>query len=123
MSWKAFVFGFVALGLALASCKSSDIGTGINTVDRDYSASVKDAHEAALKTLQDDNLQIESDKADSLGANIVAKRGASDDKVLVDIKGKEKGKSSVSVRVQPGDKAQATMLQDHIEEKLSPAAK
>ena len=42
---------------------------------------------------------------------------------MVDIQGKEKGKSSVSVRVQPGDKAQATMLQDRIEEKLSPAAK
>ncbi|HVE43084.1 MAG TPA: DUF3568 family protein [Planctomycetota bacterium] len=123
MIWKAAGFGIVAVVLALAACSSSDLGTGMNTVDRDYTASVKEAHDAALATLKAENLQIESDKADALGANIVAKRGASDDKVLVDIKGKEKGKSSVSVRVQPGDKAQATMLQDHIEEKLSPAAK
>jgi hypothetical protein len=123
MIWKAAGFGFVAVVLALAACSSSDLGTGMNTVDREYPNTVKEAHEAALATLKAENLQIESDKADALGANIVAKRGASDDKVMVDIKGKEKGKSSVSVRVQPGDKAQATMLQDRIEEKLSPAAK
>jgi len=123
MIWKMSAFGFVLMALALASCSSSDVGTGINNVDRDYSVSVKDAHEAALKTLKDENLQIESDKSDALGANIVAKRGANDDKVLIDIKATEQGKSTVSVRVQPGDKGQATMIQDRIEGKLTPAAK
>ena len=120
---RVSVGGFVLLGLVIASCSSSDMGTGMNTVDREYTNSPKEAHDAALATLKAENLQIESDKADSLGANIVAKRGASDDKVLVDVKGLEKGKTRVSVRVQPGDKHQATMIQDKIGEKLTPAAK
>jgi hypothetical protein len=123
MTWKASAFAAVGIALALAACSSSDLGTGINTVDRDYRNTVKEAHEAALATLKQENLQIESDRADSLGANIVAKRGASDDKVLVDVKPLEKGKSVVSVRVQPGDKRQATMIQDRIEDKLEKMAK
>ena len=121
MTWKVSIAGFLLV--ALAACSSSDLGTGINTVDREYTASVKDAHEAALSTLKAQNLHIESDKADSLGANVVAKRGASDDKVLVDVKAVDKTKSRVSVRVQPGDKEQATAIQDRIGEKLTPAAK
>jgi hypothetical protein len=123
MIWKAVGFGVVAAVLALAACSSSDLGTGANTVDREYNTSVKDAHEAAISALKAENLQIESDKADSLGANIVAKRGASDEKVLVDVKGTEKGKSRVSVRVGSGDKEQATMLQEKIADKIEPAAK
>lgn len=121
--WKVSALGFLGMALALASCSSSDLGTGINTVDRNYKNTVKEAHDAALATLKQENLQIESDKGDSLGANIVAKRGASDDKVLVDVKGMENGTTRVSVRVQPGDKHQASMIQDRIGEKLSPAAK
>jgi hypothetical protein len=123
MIWKASIGGFVLAALALASCSSSDLGTGINTVDREYSATAKQAHDAALATLKNENLLIESDKSDALGASIVARRGTSDNKVLVDVKGLEQGKSRVSVRVQPGDKEQAGMIQDKIGEKLSPAAK
>jgi hypothetical protein len=123
MLWKMSAFGFVLMALALASCSSSDLGTGVNTVDREYTATPKQAHDAAVATLKAENLQIESDKSDALGANIVAKRGTSDDKVLVDVKGMDKGKTQVSVRVQPGDKGQATMIQDKIGEKLTPAAK
>lgn len=121
MMWKAFALGF--LGMALASCSSSDLGTGMNTVDREYKNTVKEAHDAALATLRHENLQIETDRADALGANIVAKRGASDDKVMVDVKGMDKGTTRVSVRVQPGDKNQANLIQDKIGEKLSPAAR
>jgi hypothetical protein len=123
MTWKLSVGGFLLAALALASCSSSDLGTGLNTVDRDYNSTVKEAHDAALATLKDKNLQLESDKGDALGANIVARRGATEDKVFVDIKGVEKGKTKVSVRVQPGDKEKATLIQDKIGEKLTPAAK
>jgi hypothetical protein len=123
MIWKASAFGILGIALALAACSSSDLGTGINTVDRDYKNTVKEAHDAALATLKHENLQIESDRADALGANIVAKRGASDDKVLVDVKGMEKGTTRVSVRVQPGDKNQANLIQDKIGEKLNPTAR
>lgn len=121
MTWKLLVGG--VLMAALASCSSGDLGTGINTVDREYAASVKEAHDAALTTLKNKNLQIESDKSDALGANIVAKRGASDDRVLVDVRPGDKGKSIVSVRVQPGDKSQATMIQDEIDHNLTKAVR
>ena len=49
---KAAGFGFVVVALALASCSSSDLGTGMNTVDREYNISVKEAHEAALSALK-----------------------------------------------------------------------
>jgi hypothetical protein len=123
MIWKLSGFGVLLGALAFMSCSSSDLGTGMNTVDRDYTVSVKEAHDAALTTLKDKDLQIESDKGDALGASIVAKRSTSDDKVLVDVRGLENEKCRVSVRVQPGDKAKATMIQDRIEEKLMPAAK
>jgi hypothetical protein len=113
--------GFLAI--ALAACSSSDMGTGVNTVDRDYSATVKHAHEAAVATLKQQDLEIESDKSDTLGSSIVAKRKANpDNKVLIEVKAIETDKTRVSVRVQPGDKNQAKMIQDQIERKLEKTA-
>ena len=123
MIWKASLGGFLFASLVLASCSSNDLGTGINTVDREYASSVKEAHDAALMVLISQTLQIESDKTDAFGASIVARRGASDYKVLVEVKGLKKSVTQVSVRVQPGDKTKATLLQDQIGEKLTPAAK
>jgi hypothetical protein len=123
MSGKTILGGLLFAALALASCSSNDLGTGINTVDREYPNSVKEAHDAALMVLISQSLQIESDKSDTFGASIVARRGASQDKVLVEVKGVEKAKTEVSVRVEPGDKVKAGLLQDQIGEKLSPATK
>jgi hypothetical protein len=122
MLWKAFGYGFAVVAVALASCSSSDLGTGMNTVDREYKATVKEAHDASLAVLKNEKFDIQDDTVDALGAHIVAKRSASDDKILVDVKGLEKGKSRVSVRVQPGDKEQANFILDKIGAKLTPAA-
>jgi len=121
MMSKAAVVG-LWIAVVMAACSSSDLGTGMNTVDREYKATVNDAHDASLTVLKSENLMIQDDKIDSLGASIVAKRGTSDDKVSVDIKGLDKGKCRVSVRVQPGDKEQAKMIQEKIGQKLTPAA-
>ena len=121
MTWKASLAGILAI--ALAACSSSDMGTGMNTVDRDYTATVKHAHDAAMATLKQQDLDIESDKSDTLGASIVAKRKANaDNKVLIEVKAIETDKTRVSVRVQPGDKNQAKMIQDQIEKKLEKTA-
>src|SRR5262245_1403381 len=110
MTWKASLAGILAI--ALAACSSSDMGTGINTVDREYSATVKQAHDAAMTTLKNQELEIETDKSDTLGSNIVAKRKSNpDNKVLIEVKALETDKTRVSVRVQPGDKNQAKMIQ------------
>jgi hypothetical protein len=95
----------------------------MNTVDREYASSVKEAHDAALTILISQGLHIESDQLDAFGASIVARRGASDDRVLVEVKGLMKATTEVSVRVEPGDKVKATLLQDQIGEKLTPAAR
>jgi hypothetical protein len=122
MMWKALSGGFLFV-IVLASCRSSDLGTGMNTVDRNFSCSVKEAHDAAVATLTDEKLKIESDQGDALESKIVAKRGTSDDKVLVDVKGLDSNKTNVSVRVEPGDKDKAKLVLDKIGEKLTPAAK
>ena len=48
MTWKASLGASLLAAFALASCSSSDLGTGINTVDREYANSVKETHDAAL---------------------------------------------------------------------------
>ena len=123
MTSKLSLGAFLAVVAALAACSSGDLGTGMNTVDREYSVTVKQAHDAALATLKEKDLTIETDKSDTLGANIVALRKTTEDnKVLIEVKGLEQKKSRVSVRVQPGDKNQATMIQDAIERKLEKMA-
>ena len=117
MTWKLAFAGLLAI--ALAACSSTDYGTGVNTVDREYSATVKQAHDASVSTLKQQDLEIETDKSDTLGSNIVAKRKSNpDNKVLIEVKALETEKTRVSVRVQPGDKNQAKMIQDQIEKKL-----
>jgi|SRR5579862_2149290 len=123
MAWKTCLGGTLLVTLTLASCSSNDLGTGINTADREYASTIKEAHDAALTVLISQSFQIESDKSDAFGASIVARRGTSDDKVLVEVQGLKKAMTEVSVRVEPGDKVKANLLQDQIAEKLTPAAK
>ena len=111
------------IALVMAACSSSDPGAGMITMDREYAHTVLETHDAALTTLENQNLKIESDKSDSLGASIVAKRATGDDKILVDVKGLEMGKSKVSVRVPPGDRNNATMILNQIGERLGAATK
>jgi hypothetical protein len=121
MTWKMSLAGILAI--ALAACSSTDYGTGINTVDREYSASVKQAHDASMSALKNQDLEIETDKSDTLGSNIVARRKSNpDNKVLIEVKAMETDKTRVSVRVQPGDKNQAKMIQDQIARKLDKMA-
>jgi hypothetical protein len=118
------LFGLVTLALVIASCSSSDLGTGMNTVDRKYTCSVKQAHDASLSTLKDENLKVQTDKWDNLGAELVAERSTDPgNKVLVNVKALDVKTCEISVRVDPGNKAQAEIIQNKIGEKLTPAAK
>jgi hypothetical protein len=123
MTGKASLGGFLLATLALAACSSNDLGTGMNTVEHVYTNSVKEAHDAALMVLINQGLEIETNRMDAFGASIVAKRGTTSDKVLVDVQGLENARTQVSVRVQPGDKVKASLLQDQIGQKLTPAAR
>jgi len=116
--------------LVLASCGdgsmtlTEDPGTTLSTVDREYKGPVKNAHDAALAILQGDHLDLETNRWDELGSEIVARRGADPgSKVRVNVKAVDADTCRVTVRVDPGDRPQAEALQGRIGEKLAGAAK
>jgi len=90
-----------------------DLGTGLNTVDREYARPPADLVEAALRALPALELKVESEKRDALGGEIVARR-ATGSKVTVVVKGAAPGTCSVSVRVDPGDRNLANLVHDRI---------
>jgi Fe2+ transport system protein FeoA len=121
--------GLAGVLLVLASCgegstlSSEDLGTGMNTVDRDYKGTVKQAHDASVTALKSENLKVETDKWDDLGAETVAMGATEDSKVTVNIKALDKDTCRVSVRVGSGNKDQADMIQAKISEKVTPSVK
>jgi len=92
---------------------SRDLGTGLNTVERTYARPVSDMVSLVPPALQALELKVESEKHDNLGGEVIALR-ATGDKVTVTIRGIEDAKTSVSVRVAPGDRNLANMVQDRI---------
>lgn len=113
---------FMILLLTAAACDSGkpslapptgDLGTGLNTVERKYPRPVPDAHKAAVAALQAIELRIESEKVDALGGEIVARRITSD-KVVATLKSVDAAMTSVSVRVGPGDRNMANLIQEKI---------
>ena len=98
-----------------------DLGTGLNTVDREHARPPGDLVDAALRALPALELKVESEKRDALGGEIVARR-ATGDKVSVAVKGAAPGSCRVSVRVDPGDRNLANLVHDRIARELNGAA-
>lgn len=96
---------------------TSDLGTGLNTVDRKYARPAADVFKAASMALKALELKIESEKADALGGEITARR-ATDDKVAVTVKSIDSTMTSVSVRVAPGDRNMANSIHAKIAAEL-----
>jgi hypothetical protein len=114
------------LALAMAACssgdktsasKQSDLGTGINTVDRQYVKSAPATWDAAVSALKSYDFKIESDRHDAMGGEVLAHR-ASGEKVTVRIKSLDEKNSDVSVRVEPGNRNMAEMIHEKIADKL-----
>jgi hypothetical protein len=115
-----------ALTLALAACGSedkssvarqSDLGTGMNTVDRQYGRSASDTWDAALSAAKSFTLNIESERHDTMGGELKARR-ANGEKVVVRVQSLDEKNSDVSVRVEPGNRNMAEMLHEKIADKL-----
>jgi len=115
-----------ALVLALAACsssdktsstKQSDLGTGINTIDRQYGRSASDAWDAAVAAVKTYDITVESDAHDAMGGELRAHRG-SGEKVMVRVKSLDDKNSNVSVRVEPGNRNMAEMIHEKIADKL-----
>ena len=123
---KLATTGMAALALALAACsggdrtsaaKQSDLGTGLNTVDRQYGKSASDTWDAAASAVKSSGLKIESDRHDGMGGEIEARR-ANGEQVFVRVRSLDEKNSDVSVRVEPGNRNMAEMLHERIADKL-----
>jgi len=112
----------LALGACSGSDKSSevkqgDLGTGINTIDRQYARSAGDTWDAAVAAMKHYNLDIETDNHDALGGELRAHRGGGE-KVRVRVRSLDDKNSDVTVRVEPGNRNMAEMIHDKIADKL-----
>jgi hypothetical protein len=102
------------LGLgALAACHEHDLGSGVNTLERDYARPAADTWKAAVKSVESAGLKILSDPADQFGGDLAARR-PNGDEVRVRVKSLNETRSRVSVRVEPGDRELARQLHERI---------
>jgi len=106
-----------AAALMIPSCQESDLGTGANTVGRDYARSAADAWKAAVRAAESSGLQVCSDQHDKFGGELVANR-ANGDEVRIEVRSLTEETSRVSVRVEPGDRALATMIHERMADKM-----
>lgn len=102
--------------LSLASCAGNDLGSGANTIVREYAKPASEIWSASLRSTEEANLTLRSERHDKMGGEIVAGR-ANGDEVLIDVISLTENTSRVSVRVGPGDRNLANMLQERIAEK------
>jgi hypothetical protein len=115
---KRMVQAWMSVGVLLAAgCQSNDLGSGVNTVDREFTKPASIVWSASLKSVESMDLAVSSQAHDRLGGEIVARRGAGS-LVRVWVKALDEKHSQVSVRVEPGERALATLLQERIAEKL-----
>jgi len=107
----------ILLVVALGACRSNDLGSGANTVDREFALSADDVWQASVKAAESMSLRISRNAHDKFGGEFVACR-ANGDEVRVEVRSLDERHSRVSARVEPGDRTLATMLQERIAEKL-----
>jgi len=109
----------ILAGLVLASCspRSRDYGTGVNTLERKYSRPAKDVWGATVAAVKSFDFKVDSDKGDEMGGELRARRGDGH-AVVVNVRALDPNDTSVSVRVEPGDRNMAQMIHDRIGQKL-----
>ncbi len=97
--------------------KTTDLGTGLNAVERSYDRPAAELVDVVTATLKSFDLKFESDAHDVMGGEIVARR-ADGHKVTAKITARNEQNADVSVRVAPGNRDLAEMIQDRIGQKL-----
>jgi hypothetical protein len=119
-------FALIAVTGFLAGCgksnseippKTTDFGTGLNAVERTYARSAVDLVEPVTASLKSYGLSIERDVHDNMGGEIVARR-ADGHQVTAKLTSVDQGHTNVSIRVAPGNKNLAEMIQDRVAEKV-----
>ncbi len=99
--------------MPLAACRGRDMGTGANTVDREYAKPASDVCAAARKSAEAADLKVVSDRHDQLGGELVMTR-ADGKEVNILVKSLDEKSARVSVRVAPGDRDLANMMHERI---------
>jgi Protein of unknown function (DUF3568) len=102
---------------ALGACRSNDLGSGANTVERDFATPADDVWKASVKAAESMDLRISRNAHDKFGGDFLASR-ANGDEIRVHVVSLDERHSRVSVRVGAGDRTLATMLQERIAEKM-----
>lgn len=97
--------------------KKTDLGTGLNTVEKTYTRPSRELVDVVKTALQSFELTVESDRHDDLGGEIVALR-ADGNKVTAKITARTQDETEVSIRVAPGNKNLAEMIHERIGDKL-----
>jgi hypothetical protein len=119
---------FAVLGCAVAGCgkaeekarsvapRTTDLGTGLNAVERTLPRAAGDLIDNARNALASFDLKLKSDLHDALGGELTAVR-ADGHTVTAKITAVDEGHARVSVWVAPGDRSLAELIQQRIAEK------
>lgn len=120
------------IGLAILGCgkaeeaaktvtpRSTDLGTGLNAVDRTYPRPASEMIDLSRKTLASFDLRMKDDRHDALGGELSATR-ADGHTVNIKVTAEREDRSRVSVWVAPGNLPLAELIQDRIAEKSASA--
>ena len=96
---------------------TSDWGTGLNSIERNYNKPAPDTYLAAVAALKSFNLTVEKDVHDEMGGVVQARR-ADGQQVTVNVSIIDKANSVAVVRVGPGNSTLATMIHEKVADKL-----
>jgi hypothetical protein len=120
---KSASVSLVAVLLGLAACgqesafRNGDLGTGLNTVERMYAKAPSKVWDAAVSSVKEFDLKVESALHDAMGGDLIARR-ADGHRVTVNVKGIDEKNTKVNVRVEPGNRNMAEMIHERIAEEL-----
>ena len=98
--------------------KSTDLGTGLNAVEKTFARPAGEMTNLVAGVLESFGLKLESSTHDDLGGEIVARR-ADGHQVTARIMARDEAASDVSIRVAPGNRPLAEMIQNRIGEKVT----
>jgi len=96
---------------------TSDLGTGLNTVERRYAKPASEVLKSAASALQALGLHPDGQKSDAFGGEITAHR-ATDDKIVITVKSIDESHASASVRVGPGNRNMANLVHEKMAAEL-----
>lgn len=94
-----------------------DFGTGLNTLERKYAKPAGLVFDAAVAALKHFDLDVEQDRGDALGGEVIARR-ASGDRATIKVRLIDAHTSAAAVRVEPGNRHMAELIHQRIAAEL-----